>query len=439
MGVKDLFTKPWGWIIIILSKVIGMMKKTKGVVKKSWFMGIFTKVAMAEANWPYNLKIIGIMMILAIPFVTLTFIVGGQENSLGALFLVGAYMLISIKQVKGDSEKGGIVILGYVVDHPVDSGIVIVPAFLGRLEKFTREVIQKELPDEPEKVWTAVDEQGHELPFPPEQKENFKDPIRATFANDDPDEDPLEKEEYKLVPLKGDGKDDPYRVRATVRVTPVFRYRIVDVIRYLKTLVDEEKAMKQLEDKVIATTVNALQVGTYARALNNMESLGKYISDKVVEGLYFDTGEESITINGKKISNKVLSNKVLSKRAPLLREAVARHWGIIILPVQLKPFGASRALNAKVQAIAEGRADGRADMERAQGITAITAATYLGLQKGLEGLSEEEKRTILATETLKQGMKAGTVIVSSGQSGLADLIAQATAINDKVKKGESAT
>src|SRR5690606_10036734 len=134
----------------------------------------------------------------------------------------------------------------------------------------------RELPDVPEKVWTGVDTEGHEIASPsPAQLGDFKLPIRVTFEDADPKEDPLKKGEYPFNPAPGSEKDDPMRKRLAVRVSPIMKFRIINPLRFLKTFGSEEEALRQLQDKVTTQVTAALQVGTYARALANIEGVGQ--------------------------------------------------------------------------------------------------------------------------------------------------------------------
>ena len=117
-----------------------------------------------------------------------------------------------------------------------------------------------------------------------------------------------------------------------------------------------------------------------------------------------------------------------------MAEAVVKYWGIIILPVQIKPYGASRILNAALQSIAEGRAESLANVEKAIGIQATSAAPLKGMKDGLEGFSPEEKGLVLGSQALTEGMKKGPLIISSGEGGLANIIGQVSAIHEKTKK-----
>src|SRR5690606_576960 len=86
-----------------------------------------------------------------------------------------------------------IVILGYLVNHTVDSGVVLVPMGFGKLKIVPRLVIQRSLPAEPENIWAFVGEDKHEIPMPPDKSSEYKVAVRITYANKDPDpeEDPI--------------------------------------------------------------------------------------------------------------------------------------------------------------------------------------------------------------------------------------------------------
>ncbi|MEX0918610.1 MAG: hypothetical protein WDZ85_01415 [Candidatus Paceibacterota bacterium] len=406
------------------------------------FSDIFVKADMSEVNWPYNLKIIKAVGIILASMVALASLLSwifnwGFGPPIGLMAFSAIYILGGFRVVDGDKDRGGIVIFGYIADHVVDSGIVFVPPIIGRLERVTRQVIQKELPGK--NTWHGQDAEGRETPIPQELMDQYDAPIRITCEDSDPPTeknpekphlrlDPLLEGNYPFTHVPGEPGEDPLRKRVAVRVSPIMRFRVVNVIRFLKTFRNQQEAIEQVGDMVISETTAAIQIGTYARALANMEGLGQLVSDKLIERLYQGTGFKGVELSDRSIPNTILFSDQypLKKRASIMSVAVVNFWGILVLPVQIKSFGPSKKLNIAVQSIAEGRAAGRVGVEEAAGIRAKTAAVMEGLNDGLKGFPAEDKMTILAIEAAKRGMETGPMIVA-GPDGFSQILAMGKA------------
>lgn len=370
----------------------------------------------------YNLIFLVAIATTTMILATIGALIDGWSGFTAAVVVGIIYTILSIKVVDGSRYRGGVIFFGNLLPNVVDSGPTIVPFLLGRLELLPRGIIQMELPDEPEKVWSGTDQNGHELPIPAQLPEGMKLPIRVTFEDEDPNplDDPLGS---TRITTPGDKNNDPLRKRVVVKVVVIVRFIITNPLRFLQTFGSLSEAKKQLEDMTIAETLAALQVGTYARALANMDGISRLITEAIRTRITDSNGSEE-------------------------------QWGFALRPVQIKNFSSGKWLNVALQNISTGRADGVAEKVKAEGqaeATRIKAraerekleqegagrakAEQLLLTAKAEGakamakeLGVKEGEVVLALQMLETGLKSGNQLIISGNNGLGDLVSMAKAV-----------
>lgn len=368
----------------------------------------------------YNLIFLVVIATTTMILATIGAFIDGWSGFTAAVVMGLVYTILSIKVVDGSRYRGGVIFFGNLLPNVVDSGPTIVPFLIGRLELLPRGIIQMELPDEPEKVWSGTDRDGHELPIPAQLPEGMKLPIRVTFEDDDPENDPLGP---NRIIAPGSRDNDPLRKRVVVKVVVIVRFIITDPLRFLQTFGSLSEAKKQLEDMTIAETLAALQVGTYARALANMDGISRLITEAIRARITDSNGSEE-------------------------------QWGFALRPVQIKNFSSGKELNVALQNISTGRADGVAEKVKAEGqaeATRIKAraerekleqegagrakAEQLLLTakaKGAKAMAKElgvkEGEVVLALQMLETGLKSGNQLIISGNNGLGDLVSMAKAV-----------
>jgi hypothetical protein len=295
---------------------------------------------------------------------------GKTQINWGVIYflLLFGYSLFSINGTKPD-EGGLRLFLSEVLDSIPSGKNVFVPLGLFRLEKVQLSNQQSELPGEPEQIWRGrkklrnADGSEREEPLPIGTVESgarvgytpeggWVEARRLNFNNDDPEtaQDPLATLPNFRPTKKTDR--DPLKERVTVELAITLHWRVQpDQVRefFLSLgLGDDEdpmrKARDQIGDIVLSEASNVLQVGTLARALNNVDLVSDYVRDKV-------------------------------------RTAVAG-WGVFIIMTKLEPFVMSHDLNRSIQSIADAEARRQSTVKDAQAEKARLIAVGKGTGKG---------------------------------------------------------
>lgn len=144
------------------------------------------------------------------------------------------YLVLSFKTV-GPEEKAALLLFGRPL-YEVCSGLVFVPWLICVLRKESRLTIQIQIPGEPEEVDKSGDDEkgvavGKVLP------------IRATTGS---------YETVKAGPLfSGDPSlvaDDPLSQRMTLEPSAQIRFKIKDIIKFIRTIGSVSQAKRQLRD-----------------------------------------------------------------------------------------------------------------------------------------------------------------------------------------------
>lgn len=358
-------------------------------------------------------------------------------HNLGLIILAAtvAYAILSFKVINPDRQVL-IVFLGKPL-FEASGTLVFVPFIFGQVFDFPKTVQQMEVPGEPEQIFdeSFPDEKGEdgkikkgkEKPLPTELTPKGKPyvrPIRVTFEDDDPEkeEDDLIKPNRAQRDKEDDkkGEKDPLRRRVTVTLSFALPFQITDPSKAFTTFGTVEEIQRQLADYAVTEVVNILQVGTLARAMNNMDAIGKVATKKLLEFLRSKHPTQGIG---------------------------TEEWGIHIYGIKLKPFGLSHDLNDKIQKISESIAQAEARKNEGagekvylteQGIGKANARKAL-LKAEADGFAELGKlnagaREVLAIEAVRTGLANGNHVILGGSGSLQGLVAELAATGKVVSK-----
>ncbi len=363
-------------------------------------------------------------------------VIQGEEGRNWGLIILAAtvaYAILSFKVINPDRQVL-IVFLGKPL-FEASGTMVFVPFLFGQVFDFPTTVQQIELPGEPEQIFdeSYPDEKdesgkikkGKEKPLPAELTPKGKPyvrPIRVTFN----DEDPSNEEEKELRPSKTsedirNGEKDPLRRRVTTTLSFVLPFQVIDPSNAFVTFGNLEEIKRQLGDYATSELVSLLQVGTLARANNNLDILGRMAKENLF---------------------KFLQDKHPTKKGG------TKEWGIHIYDLKLKPFGLGHDLNVKMQAIAESIALAEARKNEGAGEKVYLTEQGAGkanarkalLQAEADGFAELGKlnagaREVLAIEAVRTGLANGNHVILGGSGSLQGLVAELAATGKVVAKG----
>lgn len=315
-------------------------------------------------------------------------VVFGEQNGRGtiAAFALAIYIVLSLKTI-GPTDQGAILFLGKPI-MDVSSGLVIVPLGICSLVLATRNVLQDELPAEPDKIYRGSKDDPEGNTVPPElQKLGFRPPIRVTFfGSNDESKD------------AGIPEDDPYNQRLTAEVVPVVRWRIKSLSVFLKKIGSISEARKQLEDT--CTQVFNQHLSKVSAALTMLK-----IADY---------------------------NNELQKAI----EKLIANWGVHLENAEIKALRFSRDLNAAVQNVVIAERNKRAAITTGEGEggrqKAILEGRGAGMKKMREDAGISTGDAVLAAETARaiagEGDKSSQRTIIAGSGGFTDLVGTAAAI-----------
>lgn len=327
------------------------------------------------------------------------FTVFGEKHRPGTMMLYALLLYTAASlRIIGPTELGCRLFFGKPIDN-VSSGLTFVPLWIFELSIETANVIQDELPAEPDKIYrgSVGDEKGETVP-PQLQALGFKPPIRITFSGHNKASEDPELE----IP-----EDDPYDQRLTAEVVPVIRWRIKDYAAFLRTIGDIENARRQMEDTCVKTFTQRLTKVSPAVALRRMKEYGGELEEA-------------------------------------LDEVVQDSWGIDVMSAEIKAINFSRDLNKAVQRVVEEERNKMASIFQGQGLGGKEQAILDGRTAGLENMKKKLKidgEVVIGAETARaiagEGEKSSQRTIIVGASGFADLIGAATAIGEglKTKRG----
>lgn len=313
-------------------------------------------------------------------------IFGEKWNWGWAIFFAQISLTLLSIGIVGVGEQGAIVFLGRPVKN-VKSGPVLVPWPLCWIRKETVNLINEEIPDDPEKIY-----RGDE----PTAPKGYYLPIRVTFA----------------APENSDPKD-PLNARLTLEVPAFFSYLIYDVGQFVQTIGSQEKVKKQAQDIVAGLVAEEFTKITPKKAFAD---LGKY--------------------------SRMFRNRL----EKIVKE---QEWGIKIINAMIKQPQGTHELNRKISGAVEAGFQKQADITAGEGEREkrrllgegdglAEKAVLDGRTAGLKKMKDElniSAEVIIGAETARAitsnpGQK--TVIVE----GFKDLIGVATGIGKTLKEAE---
>ncbi len=319
-----------------------------------------------------------------------------------AFMLVIMFHLIASWRKVGPTELGAILFFGRPL-YAVESGLRFVPWLVCTLTKDTRLTIEAELPADPEKIYRGERDKPEVVP---ENllKEGFRPPIRVTFLG-------ISKEKKRGT---GEGEitkteeteeavDDPLEERVTAETPLIVRWRIVDYVRFLTTIGDQEQARIQMADIGIVVIADKLPQLTVAQALQEKKEV-----DKTLKGELSKTTES---------------------------------WGIEIKDASIKSINLSHELNTELQKIAEARATRRRNKLEGEGAGAKEQATLDGRTNGLKRMREElgvSAEAVLAAETARAiTSNPGQKTIIAGVAGFQEIAGVVTGIADSFRENKN--
>ncbi|MEK7538247.1 MAG: SPFH domain-containing protein [Patescibacteria group bacterium] len=315
----------------------------------------------------------------------------GLEWNWGLALLLALilYTINSFKEI-GPSDIGVRLLFGDAIDQ-VGSGLTLVPYGIFTLQKFPNEDQQAELPAEADDIYegSESDPDGKNIP------EGKVPPIRIVFGSPD-----------------NPNTTDPYDQRMVAKVTPVIRYRIVNAVKFIKTIKSWDNARLQIEDAVVAVLHEELSKITPAKALTMLSG---------PTGLY----------------------KKLEDVIDLLLES----WGVDLINISLKPFGYSHKLNEAVLEVPKAQrtavatiitARGEMRKRALEGVGAGSAVKSLitGKTKGLTDMQTKLNVTgseALAAETALGITNGDNKVIIAGADGFANLATVGTVLGEALK------
>lgn len=321
-------------------------------------------------------------VVLGIYFSSTTSI--GTNPGLISTYLQLMYVAVSFKIIKQD-KIGARLFLGKPINN-LSSGPAFIPLVLCSLIRAPRTIIQQEIPAEPELIWRSVE------PISEKQaEEGFKPPIRITFRGIKGSAEPLEQE-------------------LTTEVTPVPRWRINNLCRFLETIGSIPSAKRQIEDACVGFCTAQLSKMTLRQALDELESMGI----KLRETIEVRVESWGITVDSAAI-----------KQIPLTKDLNSAIQGVPVKLAEARQI-VSTAQAVRTKLALEGKGRGEAEKAELGGRTA-------GLKRMAKALNVTSQE-VLGAETARaiSAHDGQTIIVGGG--GFADLVGVATGVSKALQK-----
>lgn len=305
------------------------------------------------------------------------------------------YTLASLRIV-GPTNLGAILRFGKPILQ-VWPGLKFVPLVICQLVTETRNIIQNELPAEPEKIYRLKD---GESAIPTELgDQGFREPTRITFAD---------AEEVQ----RG---DDLLQRRVTAEVPIVVRWKIINYLTFIGAIGSRGEAVRQMEDAAIAMATQELPKFTVGHVLANIEVFNAKIKGAI--------------------------------EARIQEKSLHHGWGIDFKSSQIKLVGFGHKLNLAIQAVPEARAAANvtvlaADARRieltreGEGRGAGERAELGGRTEGLKNMANElgvDAAAVLGAETARAITANPNQTIVVGTGGFADLVGIAATVGKSFK------
>lgn len=304
------------------------------------------------------------------------------------------YTAASVRIVDVD-ELGLILFFGRPLFN-VESGPVYVPFGFCSLETEVKNVIEVELPGNPEELYYgeeknfAVEGSGKKLPF----RVNFSEAgEKTTFSIKD--SGGAEIETVEISP------SDPLRRKITVQVQFAVRVRITDLRTFIQTLGSRVELIVQLTDICTGSANRELAKYPFCVIQARMGTFSKLIADEV--------------------------------RTRVGEPGTPGYWGVSVETVQLKEFVLSHQLNTIIQGVPQAEAEANATRTRAEAERFRLQKEGEGVRDGVRasGLSPE---VFAAVQVAPKITKDSNATIIAGSGGFADLIGTVIGIGESFKK-----
>jgi len=324
------------------------------------------------------------------------------------LSLQMVYAVLSFKTV-GAEEKAAVLFFGRPMSE-VQSGLVFVPWLICTLRKESRLTIQIQIPGEPEEIdKSGVDETG--------VAKGKVLPIRATttsfdIVKDNPD-------------FSGDpalNQNDPLSVRMTLEVTAQIRFKIKDIVKFIRNIGSTKEAKKQLRDTAEAVIKSEFAKRTPALIIAHWSEISDILKKKigilVRDDLNTPEDDEGW---GVLIETAQLIDVDINKK---VNEALSLVTAAKITAVKVE----IDAKAAKLKKTEEGLGEKAFETSKGEGLAsarqAMLVANSVGYKKLEELAKTPEGRAVLATEQARlMYTEANYSVLPSDGSGLFGAIA----------------
>ncbi len=369
-----------------------------------------------------------VVYVILVTFTTPIVIYGDYMFSWPNLWFWSAlfYIVFSFRfwKVVGPDQIGVRTILGQPLGT-VTSGVPIVPPGVTDILLFPTVTQQREFPAEPEKIFRGEDNES--------APEGMVPPLRITFGESLTEENAQAVLGENYRPTRADGKEVTFQTivpndalsnsRVTAEVTPIVRWRIKDVVAFVKNIGDIDEVNRQIEDEMTVVLNTIYPRISVAQAQQNVEW-----------------------------TNAVLFRAVERRIGAL--EGYSDAWGIDLEGAAVKPIGFNHKLNKSISGVAQAAFDGEAAVriaKREAEATVLAGAAAAKARQVLEkatvagkgqGIAAAAKATglkpadIIGAETAQAvGKGEGTIIV--GADGVAQLAGIAAAFAPKKAPAQS--
>jgi len=251
---------------------------------------------------------------------------------LTVLALEVLYLIMSLRIIM-PSQIGVRRFLGIQL-HDLKPGPHIAPWPFFWIRIFPANVIEKELPGDPEDV---VDAEANEA-----LQEGQVRPIRVNFGDSKQTDDAIAR--YKAIDPEFDfpvaGENDPLNTTVAIPIQIGVRYKIRNAIVFAEQIRTVRSANKQFLDIVVAWVNRELVKMTARDAQNNIEPLNRMLRHEI---------------------------EIAVGETPDVDGTHRPDWGIDVIDIFIKGITPGHSLNKKIQTVAEKRAEarGRAIMAKA--------------------------------------------------------------------------
>ena len=334
--------------------------------------------------------IIGYGIFLCLIFVVLKLLQIKQNIGQIAVLIILFHFVVSWFNVVGKQQRGSVYFFGKPLFN-VPRGICFVPWLVCSLDKEFRTFFEDELPTTQDKIYRSNRGEADFIPIEL-QKEGYKNPIRATFADfkigvvtkykkqkNGSYEEEVESEKVST--------GDPFEERITLEVPGVIFWSIKDLIKFKSTIGDVEKARKQMAGVYIAIVTTDLPKITVKEFYKNREPIDIKIFTEL--------------------------------------DDLTDRWGVKIHVARIKEPKQSHNLSSKIQEMAEAKAKKHADELEGEGLGAREKAILVGRAKGLSYMAKKlnlRSENILSAESAREIANKVDNLVSVGSGGYADLL-----------------